>query len=70
MQRNFVLVKVKNEETGKEEGERTSKGEDREIQESRHPGKNEIEREAKEDGKDNGKDEGKVGDRGVHSYKL
>ena len=72
MQRDSVLGKVKGkrEETGKGEGERTSKGKDREDQESRHPGKNEIEREVKEDGKDDGKDEGKVGDRGIHSYKL
>ena len=72
MQRKFVLGKVKGkkEKTGKGEGERTSKGEDREDHESRHPRKNEIEREVKEDGKDDGKDEVKVGDRGIHSYKL
>ena len=72
MQRNSVLGKGKSkkEETGKGEGEKRSKGEDREDQGSRHPGKNEIEREVKEDGKDDGKDEGKVGDRGIHSYKL
>ena len=72
MQRNSVLGKGKGkkQETGKGEGERTSKREDREDQESRHPGKKEIEREDKEDVKDDDQDEGKVGDRGVHLYKL
>ena len=68
MQRNSVLGKVygKKEETGKGEGERTSKGECREDQESRHPGNNEIKREVNQDGEDEGKDEGKVGDKGIH----
>ena len=70
MQRNSVLDKVKGkkEETGKEEGDRTSKGKNGENQESRYPRKNEVEREVKEDGKDDGKNEGKVGDRGFHSF--